>query len=180
MGSHEVSSPRLGRLSASDAFGYDELGWVVGEAAALTVGADEARDGHCRSRGLGLLARHPSLLDPARDALEGPVRILETVYLSSWRAYDVAVAASGEAVGIVLFGARGGVGVAPREGFAENVAVRCGRVLSLAEGDGASPLPGDDIGPVLIVRYGRAAPGAPGEIPCADDALWPSAWCCAG
>jgi hypothetical protein len=164
---------------ARDAFGYDELGWVVGEAATLTSAGDWASDAHRRSVGLALLARHPRLLGPVQDALEGPARIAGSAYVAEWRSGREVAAAPGEAIAIVMFGARGGVGVAPRAGFAENFAVRCGRVLVLAPGETAGPLPGAAAGPAFVARYAAARDGN-GELPSAEDSLWPSAWCAAG
>lgn len=173
----ENFQPQRAFERARDAFGYDELGWVVGEAATLTSAGDWASDAHRRSVGLALLARHPRLLGPVQDALEGPARIASSAYVAEWRFGRDVAAAPGEAIAIVLFGARGGVSVAPQTGFAENFAVRCGRVLVLTAGETAKPLPGDAAGPAFVVRYAAARDGD-GELPSADDSLWPSTWCC--
>jgi hypothetical protein len=177
MGLHAFALQPPVRSREIDAFGYDELGWVVGEAATLTSAGDWASDAHRRSVGLALLARHPRLLGPVQEALESSARIASSAYVAEWRDGREVAAAPGEAIAIVLFGARGGVTVAPETGFAENFEVRSGRILVLGANEAAKPLPGDTAGPAFIVRYTAARDGK-GEVASADDSLWPSVWCC--
>lgn len=183
MGLHEplrpLAHPFVHPWATDDAFCADELGWIVGDAAALAGPAPAALDGHARVPGLALLVRHPRLLAAAQAALAGPVRVAGSVFRRDWEGGDAAVAGPDEAVLAILFGGRGGVALAPRVGFAHNIDARCGRIVVLGEGDALMPVPGAPIGPVFLVRY------APARVedavrPCAEDALWPSAWCCAG
>jgi hypothetical protein len=183
MGLHEPLRPLtvpLARPSAiDDAFGADELGWIVGEAATLTFTAPSAPDGHARVPGLALLVRHPRLLAAAEAALAGPVRVTGSVYRRDWSGDDAIAAGPDEAVVGVLFGGRGGVALAPRVGFAQNIDAHCGRIVALAAGDALMPVSGASAGPVFLVRYAPA--GLEDSVkPCAEDALWPGAWCCAG
>ena len=178
MGAHAFAVPRSIRYRAIDAFAYDELGWVLGEAAALTAETVPEPRAYRRSNGLDLLSRHPRLLSPVGEILEAAARARDARFIANWSSDAPIVANADECVAIVLFGAQGGVAVAPAIGFAENIPVRAGRILVLAEGDSAAPLPGAGVGPAFVIRYERARRAEGADTPCDENALWPSAWCC--
>lgn len=165
------------RTEIREGFSADELGWVLGEAAALTRANPVAAEAHLRSAGLGLLARHPHLAAPAIAGFGAPAKIAGSEYRAQWTARVAAQA--GEIVALVAFSGAG-VALERRAGFADNVALPAGGVIVLQEGEAASPFQGGFAGPVFVVRFTRAQAGETPVVPVAEDALWPNAWAVAG